>query len=157
MWNKISEGVVQGILIAAIGFSAATVWNLFQSSTEDLRIAKSQLSAQIERNQQLIEFNKNQRKINQDLLEISKRQSLDIEKLTTTILSLKETLGKVTAQSSVKLDESVSQKLSEIKSSSEWHNNKSVSVLEQQQQQQVIYGQMQQQQEQQQQIQKSWY
>ena len=157
MWNKISEGVVQGILIAAIGFSAATVWNLFQSSTDDLRIAKSQLSAQIERNQQLIEFNQNQRKINQDLLEISKRQSQDIEKLTTTIVSLKETLSKLTTQSSFKVDESVSERLSELRSSSEWHNNKSVSLQEQQQQQQVIYGEMQQQQQQQQQVQKSWY
>ena len=35
MVNKIAEGVVQGILIAAIGFSAATVWATFDKSTND--------------------------------------------------------------------------------------------------------------------------
>ncbi|WNO09974.1 hypothetical protein [Teredinibacter sp. KSP-S5-2] len=157
MFNKVAEGVVQGILIAAIGFSTATVWKAFQSSTEDLRIAKSQLNSQVQRNQQLIDFNKNQKEVNAELLSITNQQSEDLKKLAETIVSLNATVQKLSTQLKVKVDKTVSEKLVEVEKSVESRKATSASVQQQQQQQQLIYGQMQQQQQQQQQIQQKWH
>lgn len=156
MFNKVAESVVQGILIAAICFCAATVWNAFQTSTDDLRIAKGQLNAQMQRNQQLIEFNRNQKQMNQELLNITDQQSEDLRKLTKTLMSLYATVQKLTEKSQIKADSSVTGTLSEIEKAVDARKSISDSVQQQQQQQHLIYGQMQQQQQQQQQVQQSW-
>ena len=133
MFNKISEGVVQGIFIAAIGFSAATVWKSFENSTNDLKTAKKQLDAQV-----------------------IEKQSNEIKRLASIIGGLKLVTDELSKKASIKPKPELKDKLSEVENSLSERTEIGAAIQQQQYSQQQQQIQIQQQQVQQQQIQQEW-
>jgi myo-inositol-1-phosphate synthase len=155
--NKISEGVVQGILIAAIGFSAATVWTAFRDSTNELQIAKKQIENQIETNTFLESFNEEQKKTNKSLLELIKNQKSEILSLSESIIHLDMKLKEASNIENIKMDKTIEKKVNEITKNVEKSEEIEAQVHQHHKQQQVYQGKFQQQQIQQQQQQQAWY
>lgn len=156
MLKQVSEGVVQGIFISAIGFAAATVWTNFQTSTKNLGLAKKQLDAQIIRNQQLIDFNNKQLKINQQNADVIDRQSQDIQRLNRMIAELQKENKDIAKKVSYQSQTDLSKELEAVTKSLSQHQILSTSIKQQQQSQLDQQLSTQQQQSLQQKLQQEW-
>lgn len=130
MWQKISEGVIQGILIAAIGFSAATVWKSFETSTNNLNTARLQLSDQVTSNEQMTQIIESQETTIQALQQLVDKQSSDIKKLTTAV----SLLNKLLASSDKATSNQIALSLSDIERSTQVQSaiNSSVKIQKEQ-------------------------